>query len=327
MVLAPVGSNASPWRTERSLRMPPPIHTPVSPQIVCAVIRRHDLRTHSFSMEPWVGGGSWVYRLGEAYVLKVPHRDPAPIASVQIEAVGAPAARAVGVRTPRLIAFDDTRDLLSVPYLVYERVHGQPLAQFGGPPTVAHQVWRAVGSDLARLHTGVHPDTLQRLLPTHGSSPDTDPRPWVAEVQAAGGLPPTQARWLADVLERLAPETLAMRAWCVCHGDVNAANVVVGPNAPRAYTALLDWGGAGWADPAVDFSGIALGAIPFVLAGYRDIAPLPDDATAEARILWYYLRLALFGLRRADVTESERHHRSARLLRDTHAYLTWARLA
>jgi aminoglycoside phosphotransferase (APT) family kinase protein len=195
-----------------------------------------------------------------------------------------------------------------------------------GPPAAGHHVWRAVWGDLARLHTGVPPDELLRLLPTHASSPDTDPRPWVEEVQAAGGLPVVEARWLADALERLAPAALAPRPPCVCHGDVNAANVMVGSSAPRTYTALLDWGGAGWADPAVDFSGIALGAVPFALAGYREIGSLPDDATAEARILWFYLRLALFGLRRADVTESAWRQRSARLLRDTHAYLKWARL-
>jgi aminoglycoside phosphotransferase (APT) family kinase protein len=295
-------------------------------QVVRAIIRWHDLRIHNFSLESWIGGGSCVYRLGKDYVLKVPHHDPAPIASMQIEAVAAAAGRAAGVRTPRLIAFDDTLDLLPVPYLVYERVHGQPLSQLETPPAMVHQVWRAVGSDLARLHTADHPAPLQHLLPTHGLTPDTDPRPWVEELQAGGGLSPTQARWLADILERLAPAALSMRVTCLCHGDVNAANVLVGPSTPRAYTALLDWGGAGWADPALDFSAVSLDAIPFMLAGYREIARLPDDNTAEARILWYYLRLALFSLRRADTTESERHHRIARLLQDTQAYLIRARL-
>jgi len=56
--------------------------------------------------------------------------------------------------------------------------------------------------------------------------------------------------------------------------------------------------GSGRGDPAAGFSGISPYAAPFVMAGYREIAPLEDADTAEARILWFYLRLALFGLTR-----------------------------
>jgi aminoglycoside phosphotransferase (APT) family kinase protein len=136
-------------------------------------------------------------------------------------------------------------------------------------------------------------------------------------------LTATQAQWLSDVLDRLAPTVLAPVSKCFCHGDVNAANVMVGHHEPRTYIALLDWGGAGWGDPAGDFSGMSLDAVPFVLAGHREIVPLEEDATAEARILWFYIRLALFGLNRKRVTDSERIEQ---LLRDTRKFLLWARL-
>lgn len=268
-----------------------------------------------------------MYPFGDDFVLKVPHDDPAPIESIHNEAIAACAAHAADVRTPRLIAFDDSLDLLPVPYLVYERVLGEPLSGLGRPPALVREVWREVGRDLALAHTRVYSgETLQRL-PLYEQSPDIDPRPWVDDVQSTGGLTAVQARWLSDVLDRLAPKALAPLLPCFRHGDVNAANVVVGHGEPRLYVALLDWGGAGWGDPAGDFSGISLHAVPFVLAGHREIALLEDDDTAEARILWSYLQLALFNLNRGHMVGSERDQRIEQLVRDTRQFLRWTQLA
>ncbi len=82
------------------------------------------------------------------------------------------------------------------------------------------------------------------------------------------------------------------------HGDTQATNLLVHPDS-LAYLALIDWGGCGWGDPALDFSGMPLRAVPAVLAGYREIAILPDDETAEARMLRYQLHFALINLRNA----------------------------
>ena len=64
------------------------------------------------------------------------------------------------------------------------------------------------------------------------------------------------------------------------------------------YLALLDWGSAGWGDPAWDFAAMPLRAVPFLLAGYREIGPVEQDDTAEVRILWRQLQLALYLLQR-----------------------------
>lgn len=60
-----------------------------------------------------------------------------------------------------------------------------------------------------------------------------------------------------------------------------------------AYAALLDWGCAAWGDPAWDFFGVPLRAVPLILAGHRSIAPLPADEEAEARIHWRHLQMSL----------------------------------
>ena len=74
-------------------------------------------------------------------------------------------------------------------------------------------------------------------------------------------------------------------------------NVMVRPDLPT-YLALIDWGACGWGDAAHDFAGIPLRAVPFMLEGYREVAPLPEDETAEARILWRHLQISLYLLGR-----------------------------
>ncbi len=50
-------------------------------------------------------------------------------------------------------------------------------------------------------------------------------------------------------------------------------------------------------DAAYDFAVVPLAVVPFLLDGYRLVAPVPGAATAEARILWYHLAMAIWGLR------------------------------
>src|SRR5262249_19074523 len=50
-----------------------------------------------------------------------------------------------------------------------------------------------------------------------------------------------------------------------------------------------------------DFAGVPSRAVPFMLAGHREIAPLDADQTAEARIVWRHLQLALWSLPRGAV--------------------------
>jgi len=47
-----------------------------------------------------------------------------------------------------------------------------------------------------------------------------------------------------------------------------------------------------------DFAGVPLRAVPTMLAGYRELTPLPEDDTAESRILWRHLQISLYLLSR-----------------------------
>ena len=83
---------------------------------------------------------------------------------------------------------------------------------------------------------------------------------------------------------------------------------------PPTYLALIDWGACGWGDAAHDFAGIPLRAVPFMLEGYREVAPLPEDETAEARILWRHLQIALYLLGRPPQPELSWAERPAAML-------------
>jgi hypothetical protein len=49
---------------------------------------------------------------------------------------------------------------------------------------------------------------------------------------------------------------------------------------------LIDWGDAGWGDPALDLCGMDLRAIPLAIKGYREVQAFECDDTLEARVLW-----------------------------------------
>lgn len=266
----------------------------VSTNALRAIAERHDLEAKGFSRLRNVGIFNETYLLGSEYVLRVP-RDAAPfVAAIRKESVAVPAARAAGVRTPALFAFDDSLDLLPVPYAIYERVHGETLGLLDLEPADTPGVWREVGRDLARLHEGVSEDGPVADLELE---PLPDPRSLPDELASAGYFTSLEARWLSGWLERLAPVALAPVARRFRHGDLQSTNVMV-RHGSLEYLALIDWGACGWGDAAHDFAGIPLRAVPSMLSGYREFAPLLSDETAEVRILWRHLQIALYLLGR-----------------------------
>ena len=266
----------------------------VPAEALSAITGRHGLEAKGFSRLRNAGIFNEIYLLGSGYVLRVPREAPPFVAAIRKEAVAVPAARVAGVRTPALIAFDDSLDLLPVPYAIYERVHGETLGLLDLEPMDTPDVWHEVGRDLARLHEGVSEDG-----PTAALEPEPlpDARLLPDELASAGYFTSLEARWLSGWLERLAPVALAPVARRFRHGDLQTTNVMI-RRAALEYLALIDWGACGWGDAAHDFAGIPLRAVPSMLSGYRELAPLPGDDTAEARILWRHLQIALYLLGR-----------------------------
>jgi hypothetical protein len=174
----------------------------VRPETLLSIARRHGLDVENFSLLPEAGVFNAIYLLGEDFILRVPRRHPAFVAAARKEAIAVPSARAAGVRTPRMLAFDDSLELLPVPYSIYERVHGETLGLLDQDPADTPGVWTELGRDLALLHTRVGKDGPVADLELEEMP---DPRPWPGELAVEGYFSDTEARWLSGWLERLAP--------------------------------------------------------------------------------------------------------------------------
>lgn len=260
-----------------------------------AIAQRHGLGRLPFERLRGLGVVNSVYRLGDSLILRAPKAVPEHIAEAYNEALVVPVARRAGVATPAIVAFDASCDLLPVPYAIYERAPGVTLASLDLPPGKTAGALRALGRDLARLHLRVveTPDPLAAL--PHDEH--TDPRPLTDQLATDGYLSAELARWLLAWLERLAEEALAPVTFRVTHNDAGPQNVLVEPEG-RHYAALIDWGDTIWSDPAIEFANLPPRTVPFVLAGYRELAGSLIPEVSETRILWHHLDWALHALRR-----------------------------
>ena len=75
------------------------------------------------------------------------------------------------------------------------------------------------------------------------------------------------------------------------HDDVHAMNIMC--SSSGELLALIDWGDAGWGDPALDFAAIPFDDVPSALEGYEVEAPGLLGRDPEARIAWNKLLDAL----------------------------------
>jgi aminoglycoside phosphotransferase (APT) family kinase protein len=152
------------------------------------------------------------------------------------------------VCTPRLVVFDDSRAIVDFPYTVYERVNGSTLALLDEPANI-HHAWIALGRDVARLHCEVKSvdDPLNRL----DRPGRIDLRNELEELESRGVLIRSHARWFSKWLERLAPAALAPVKSRFLHNDLQSSNIMVNAGTHN-YLAMIDWGDAGWGDPALE---------------------------------------------------------------------------
>ena len=213
-----------------------------------------------------------------------------------------PVVHAAGVRTPALTAFDDSRDLLDVAYTVYERVPGTSFAFSSSVDASSAGVLRSLGRELAILHQHVEecPDP-DGWLDQPGR--DDNPEAFLEALRAGGYSSDDLHAWLRSLILLLEPAVQGARSYRrFLHDDASPANVMVDRG---SFVALIDWGDAGWGDPALEFRALPTRAVPAVLAGYREVAPLDGDETAEARILYDHVLAACYYATRPVNSESQ----------------------
>jgi hypothetical protein len=75
----------------------------VSSDTLYMIGERHHLAGRTFKPLPSIGVFNAIYLVGDDLVLRIPRQHPHFVAALTKEAIAVPAARAAGVRTPRLI--------------------------------------------------------------------------------------------------------------------------------------------------------------------------------------------------------------------------------
>ncbi|MDV6375757.1 phosphotransferase family protein [Deinococcus arenicola] len=239
---------------------------------------------------PSVGIVNRVYRAalnGQAVVLRVPL--PGDDRDALNEGVAAPAACRAGVRTPELLIFDDDREVLNAPVTVYAFAPGRSLDRCGWAehdPRLL-RAYREAGRELARLHASVSEvaDPHGRLATIRAPNVSRT----LARVTDGKKLGLPDATWATDTVFRLL-ETAPPPPPVFLHNDLHAGNLMVADNGADegAVTALIDWGDAGWGDPALDLTYAGPLAAPGLLRGYREEAGRSDGGLA-LRLLAYLL--------------------------------------
>ena len=96
-----------------------PDHVAIDAETLQAIAMRHNLDGTTIERLPETGIINAIYRVGQDAILRVPRNHPDFVAHSFREAAVVPAARAAGVRTPALLAFDDSLELVPVPYTLY----------------------------------------------------------------------------------------------------------------------------------------------------------------------------------------------------------------
>ncbi|GAA2211253.1 hypothetical protein GCM10009850_067120 [Nonomuraea monospora] len=272
----------------------------VDHQALAAIAARHGVAAAQVRPLP-AGVANHVFLLGDDLVLRVPRAERF-LPDLVKEAAVIPAALRAGVRTPELVAFDDTRSLVDVPYMVLTRLPGTDLAH-GTPPA---GVLRQVGRELAKLHR-LSPATAPPLPAVPVEDTTTDPQALTEHLRTAGWIDAATARWLTGWFDRLRAHLPADPPPPVLvHGDVSPQNILVSPGT-ATLSGIVDWGDAQWADPAVDFAKIPLDGVPAVLDGYRRESGETATPSWEARILWFHLIWALGRLPDPVPRPGERH--------------------
>ncbi|THV29054.1 phosphotransferase family protein [Glycomyces paridis] len=250
-----------------------------APEKLAAIARRHGADPAAVVPVPVQGVANRVYLLGNGLVLRIAR--PEHASDLRKEAVVIPAARRAGVRTPAVAAYDDG-ELLGTPYMVVERAHGVAPGLPAGPADGRwRDAYRDLGAELATLHEGVGE---LAGVPVERAS---DPRVDVEALAIRGYINTEAAQWLTDWFDRLdayRPDV----ALTLVHGDAAPGNLLADPGTGR-LVAILDWGDAARADPAIEFAKLPLRAVPQVMEGYRGGC----DEEWAARILWHHLHWAL----------------------------------
>ena len=172
-------------------------------------------------------------------VLRIATDHPDAVVDARTESVAAPAALEAGVMTPRLIVFDDSRTLIDRPYSIWEHIHADTLGLVELEMNQLEEVWREVGREIGRLHSGVS------VCPDPHGYLDTPSREFnldsvLQRLVDAGHTSDATACEIALLIRDLSPYISRTNSDCFVHNDLHGMNIMCSRTGD--LRAILDWG-------------------------------------------------------------------------------------
>ena len=250
---------------------------------ISAIFARHHVRGPWHAL-PAHGIANHIFATDDV-VLRIATDHPEARPDARTEIVAAPVARTHGIAVPRLLGFE------AGVYSLWERVHAETLSALPFLP----RAWRELGGELARLHDRVRAcDDPDGWLDTPG--PYDDPTPQLRALAARGAVASDAAATLERWLDALRPALAQPARRCFLHNDAHDGNVMC--TRAGALVALIDWGDAGWGDPAQELGSVPIEAVPHVVAGYE--AAGGELSGSEANIMWDQIGSAVDGVETGD---------------------------
>ena len=212
-----------------------------------------------------------------SFILRIPTDHPEATSDAFTESVAAPLARSMGIKTPKLIYFDNSYTLLNKTYSIWERIHGRTLGEIDNYLNYSN-TWKEIGFELGKLHVSIrkfndpkgwldHPDrdyTKDRLIKDLFNND-------------------SNSLYLLELVESKYKNQTFSYKKCFVHGDTNPFNFLCTTN--DQLLSIIDWGDAGWGDPAIDFYMIPIDVLDNVLDGYNKIAGIHVDYDFIYRII------------------------------------------
>lgn len=238
----------------------------LSAEVLRAIAEKHSL-TGAWIPAPDQGRIHRTYFVGDK-VVKIPHDDPGCICDTYTESVAAPAAFRAGIGTPRLIAFDDSKEEIQVPYLLFERFEGVSC-----PPLLGPDLAKKVGREIGRLQANVVecPDPNNWLDEVPGEDLESEWRLYSMSKELFMNSP-KRPRIIDLILDEPLESTIVFT-----HNDVHHKNVLVNQ---ELEISLIDWGDSGWGRPSCDFGVLNPNDLEDCLIGYQEWMPVTRELRA-----------------------------------------------
>ncbi|MBD3419399.1 MAG: phosphotransferase [Chitinivibrionales bacterium] len=195
------------------------------------------------------------------------------------------------IPVPRILAFDESHELIESDYLIMERIYGDPLSQ---RPASKANVLSEIGNYLRQAH-GRTSESYGYVGQHHPHPPQ---RSWIDafylmwhklidDVIASGHYSPEEGHHMKSLLATHIHLFDRPVKSSLLHMDVWAENILIDRH--NSVAGLIDWDRAVWGDPEIEFAVLDYCGIsePAFWEGYGSARD--NSAAAQTRTVFYLL--------------------------------------